>query len=79
MSYCWTNNYSIKNFFLSLREVLECFRRNELLDWAEFESKYGPSLREGASDGPAPSVFSTSEVGGRQWEDFRKRVIEHVS
>ncbi len=62
------------------REVLECFRKEELLDWAWFQSTYSPSLRQGVSDGPAPSVFAPSEeVGERQWEDFRKRVIEHVT
>jgi len=61
------------------REVLDCFRRDELLDWASFQAKYGPSLREGVSDGPAPSVFGADEVGEKQWDDFRKRVIEHVS
>ena len=31
------------------------------------------------SDGPATAVFQAgSELGEQQWEDFRKRVIEHV-
>lgn len=69
---CFRSNYSC-------REVLECFRRNELLEWKLFESTYGPSLREGVMDGPAPAVFAVGqEVGEKQWEDFRKRVIEHV-
>lgn len=60
--------------------MLECFRREELLGWELFESTYGPSLREGVKDGPAPAVFAMeSETGEKQWEDFRKRVIEHVS
>ena len=62
------------------REVLECFRREELLEWSWLQTKYASSLRDGASDGPAPLVFSRAgEVGEQQWEDFRKRVIEHVS
>lgn len=64
---------------LYFREVLECFKRNELLVWVEFQARFAPSLREGASDGPAPGVFGSDEVGERQWEDFRKRVVEHVS
>ena len=58
--------------------MLECFRRNELLNWEGFESTYGPSLRDGTDDCPATAVFGTDEVGQRQWDDFRKRVIEHV-
>lgn len=62
------------------REVLECFRKDELLKWSWFESTFVPCLRDGVTDGPAPSVFSrSSEIGENQWEDFRKRVVEHVS
>lgn len=68
--------------YLSLppSEVLECFKRRELLDWATFQSKYGVALREGVPDCPATGVFAADEELGReQWEDLRKRVIEHVS
>ena len=59
--------------------MLECFKRQELLDWSGFQLGFGPALREGVSDGPATAVFQTgSELGEQQWEDFRKRVIEHV-
>lgn len=62
------------------REILESFRRQELLDWDTFQSRYGPALREGAEDGPATTVFvPDTELGERQWQDLRKRVIEHVS
>ena len=62
------------------REVLECFRREELLEWGWFESNYAPPLRQGTADGPAPAVFAMGdEMGEKQWGDFRKRVIEHVS
>lgn len=61
------------------REVLECFRRQELLDWHTFQSTYGPVLREGVSDGPATDVFPPgTEIGEKHWEDLRKRVVEHV-
>ena len=61
------------------REVLECFRREELLDWSEFQGQYGPGLREGSPDHVATPIFRPGdERGERQWEDFRKRVIEHV-
>lgn len=62
------------------REVLECFRREELLEWALVESKYGPVLRDGTSDVTVTDVFTRGqEMGERRWENFRKRVIEHVS
>ena len=48
--------------------------------WSWFQTTYSPTLRDGVTDGPVPSVFSREgEVGDDQWEDFRKRVIEHVS
>ena len=40
---------------------------------------YGVVLREGVPDCPATGVFSADEeIGREQWEDLRKRVIEHV-
>ena len=58
---------------------MELFRRDELLDWSEFEATFGPVLRAGIEDGPATAVFQLdAALGERQWEDFRKRVIEHV-
>ena len=71
--------YHIADAIVPFREVLECFKRQELLDWSGFQSRFGPALREGVSDGPATAVFQAgSELGEQQWEDFRKRVIEHV-
>ena len=62
------------------REIVELIRRDELLDWGEFEATFGPVLRDGVEDGPATTVFQLGDALGRkQWEDFRKRVIEHVS
>ena len=61
------------------REVVELFRRDELLDWGDFEATFGPVLRDGVEDGPATTVFQRGDtVGDQQWEDFRRRVIEHV-
>ena len=59
---------------------MELFRRDELLDWSEFEATFGPVLRDGVDDGPATAVFQRGDtMGEKQWDDFRKRVIEHVS
>ena len=66
-------------FFTPCREVVELFRRDELLDWSEFEATFGPVLRDSTDDGPATAVFQREDaLGERHWEDFRKRVIEHV-
>ena len=61
-------------------EVLECFKRTELLQWTSFQISYEEVLREGVPDCSATDVFATgTELGKEQWEDLRKRVIEHVS
>ena len=58
---------------------MECFRRQELLDWHTFQSTYGPALREGLPDCPATDVFPLgTEIGEKHWEDLRNRVVEHV-
>ena len=65
---------------VSGREVLECFKRRELLQWTEFLVSYEEVLREGTPDCSTTDVFATAtELGKQQWEDLRKRVIEHVS
>ena len=62
------------------REVLECFKRHELLEWKSFQINYEEVLRAGLPDCPATDVFAMdTELGKEQWEDLRKRVIEHVS
>jgi 26S proteasome regulatory subunit N5 len=58
--------------------VLGCFKQRELLDWTTFQMNYGVVLREGVPDCPTTGVFAADEELGRlQWEDLRKRVIEH--
>ena len=60
--------------------MLGCFKQRELLDWTTFQMNYGVVLREGVPDCPTTGVFAADEELGRlQWEDLRKRVIEHVS
>ena len=63
------------------REILQCFRRQELLDWSSFQQSYAPVLREGLlpEDCPATAVFTPdTPLGEEHWKDLRKRVIEHV-
>ena len=61
-------------------EVLGCFKRRELLQWTSFQMNYEEVLREGVPDCSATNVFTTGTgLGKEQWEDLRKRVIEHVS
>ncbi len=70
----------LSNFYFPCREVLECFRREELLDWSWFQTQYGPGLRMGTPDMPPTLVFKEGdEKADKRWGDFRKRVIEHVS
>ena len=59
---------------------MECFRRDELLDWETFQAMYGTALRDGTDDYHAVQVLQrASELGEKHWDDLRKRVIEHVS
>lgn len=51
-----------------------------MLDWTEFQMRYGPALKEGVADCPCTEVFAKDkEMGAEHWQDLRKRVIEHVS
>ena len=58
---------------------MDCFHRRELLNWNAFNASYGPVLRDGTEDEPATDVFATgTEDGERRWQDFKKRVVQHV-
>ena len=74
---CFLTTHTVAHTRVYRRELLECFRRRELLDWETVRATYEPVLREGTADCPVTSVFSEGE-GETRWQDFRKRVIEHV-
>lgn len=54
-------------------QLIKNFTKVELMRWPLTEKAYGPILR-------ATPVFNISDPKGeKRWDDFRKRVIEHVS
>ena len=58
---------------------MECFRRQELLNWSVFQASYTTVLREGVPEEPATDVFAVgTEEGDTHWKDFEKKLIEHV-
>ena len=58
---------------------MECFRQRELLNWDVFQASYTVVLREGIPNEPATEVFAVgTEVGEQHWNDFQKKLIEHV-
>lgn len=63
----------------SLRNLMECFRRQELLNWSVFQASYTTVLREGVPEEPPTDVFAVgTEEGDTHWKDFEKKLIEHV-
>jgi len=36
-------------------------------------------LRVGTKENPATQVFSKTDDGNKRWDDFKARVVEHVS
>lgn len=59
---------------------MECFRRQELLNWDVFQASYATVLREGIPEEPATGMFTVgTDEGEKRWKDFEKKVIEHVS
>jgi 26S proteasome regulatory subunit N5 len=59
------------------KNLMECFRRRELLNWKEFQEMYTAILREGTPEEPCTGVFSPDEQGNQHWNDFHKKLIEH--
>ncbi len=62
------------------RDLLKQFTTNELMSWSLLKTTYERELRDGTADSPATGVFDKlTERGQKHWEDFRKRVVQHVS
>jgi 26S proteasome regulatory subunit N5 len=61
------------------RELLKCYVKAELMNWAEVTQQYEKELRQGSGENPATEVFGSDEEGDKRWDDFRKRIVEHVS
>ena len=52
--------------------------KQELIDWESFVEHFGPVFRDGVGDEQHTDVFPHNDKGDERWEDFRKRVVEHV-
>lgn len=61
------------------RALLKCYVTAELMNWAEVTQQYEKELRLGCDENPATQVFLNTEEGNKRWDDFRKRIVEHVS
>ena len=61
------------------RALLKCYVTAELMNWAEVTQQYEKELRQGTADCLATQVFLNDEEGNKRWDDFRKRIVEHVS
>lgn len=60
------------------KNLMECFRRQELLNWSMFQASYTAVLREGLPEEPATAVFAVgTDEGDMHWKDFEKKLIEH--
>ena len=70
----------IRKFFLkSCRELLQRFKTQELIHWKDILKNFENELKNGTKDDPATTVFSKNDDGKKRWEDFKVRVVEHVS
>jgi hypothetical protein len=56
---------------LLCRALLERFRNQELISWADLKAEYEGELRKG-------DIFDQSEFGVKRWNTFKDRVVEHV-
>ena len=59
------------------KELLKCYVKAELMNWAEVTQQYEKELRQGSEENLATDVFGNSEEGSKRWDDFRKRIVEH--
>jgi hypothetical protein len=62
-----------------LRELLQRFKTQELIHWKDILKNFENELKNGTKDDPGTNVFSKNEDGKKRWEDFKVRVVEHVS
>lgn len=60
------------------RELLEKFRRQELIHWKEIEKNFEQDLKVGSKDDPPTKVFPSTPQGQKRWKHFKERVVEHV-
>jgi hypothetical protein len=58
---------------------LQRFKTQELIHWKDILKNFEQELKNGTTDDRATNVFSNTEEGKKRWEDFKVRVVEHVS
>ena len=58
---------------------MQRFKTQELIHWKDILENFENELKNGTKDDPATNVFVKNEDGNKRWEDFKARVVEHVS
>lgn len=61
------------------RELLQRFRTQEIIHWKDILQNFENELKTGTKTDPPTNVFTNTEDGKKSWEDFKARVVEHVS
>ena len=61
------------------RDLLQRFKTQELIHWKDLLKNFETELRVGTKENPATQVFPKTDDGIKRWEDFKARVVEHVS
>lgn len=61
------------------RSLLKQYITSELMNWSNVAQEFEKELRQGSEENPCTEVFSNNEEGNKRWDDFRKRIVEHVS
>jgi hypothetical protein len=59
--------------------LLQRFKTQELIHWKDILKNFENQLKNGTTDDLATNVFAKTEDGKKHWEDFKARVVEHVS
>jgi hypothetical protein len=65
-------------FFLN-RDLLLRFKTQELIHWKDILNNFEHELKHGTKDDPATNVFAKTDDGNKCWEDFKVRIVEHVT
>jgi hypothetical protein len=59
---------------------LNRFKTQELIDWKDIQKNFENELKNGTKDDQPTNVFHSKQSDGTQvWNDFKTRIVEHVS
>ncbi|CAF3499737.1 unnamed protein product [Rotaria sp. Silwood2] len=61
------------------KELLQRFETQELIHWKDILKNFENELKSGTKDDPPTNVFINNDDGKKRWEDFKVRIVEHVS